>query len=248
MPFFSEFPLQNMNTRSYYEYTVYMMKTSSYIEPKGAKMTDNAKLSRRQRERRRHKEEILAAALKLFSEKGFHAVSMQEIATAAEFATGTLYNFFASKEALFEELTHSRGDRIVSDLTAILDGPGEEVDRLRTFIRRQPALQEKHAEFIKVYVSEFGTRGAMVSKNREEDEFRTILDTKLAQLLEAGITRGVFRRVDAAITAKALRSVMETLAFEIAGHFDRAKATHAFAKVEQLFVEGLLLPGAGNDG
>jgi len=210
-------------------------------------MAENKKLSRRQRERQRHRDEILSAALKLFSEKGFHNVSMQEIAAEAEFATGTLYNFFPSKEALFEKMTRSYADRIVSDLTVILDAPGDEVDRLRAFIRHQPALLEKYAEFTKVYVSEFGTRGAMVSKNREEDEFHAILDAKVTQLLEAGITRGVFRPVDAAMTAKALHSVMETLALEIAGHFDKAEAADTFARVEHLFLEGLLLPGASND-
>jgi TetR/AcrR family transcriptional regulator len=236
-----------MNLHSYYEYIVYMTNICSHIETKGAKMTEKDRLSRRQRERRRHKEEILSAALKLFSEKGFHNVSMQEIASQAEFATGTLYNFFASKEALFEEMTLSWGDRIVSDLSAILDGPGDEVDRLRNLILQQPELQETHAEFIKVYVSEFGTRGAKVSKERKENEFHAILDTKLTQLLEAGIARGIFRPVDAVVTAKALHSIMETLAFELASHFDKAKAKEAFAKVEHLFLEGLLLPGARND-
>ena len=43
-------------------------------------MAENAKLSRRERERQRHKAEILSAAVKLFSERGFHNVSMNEIA------------------------------------------------------------------------------------------------------------------------------------------------------------------------
>jgi AcrR family transcriptional regulator len=210
-------------------------------------MTTNTKLSRRQRERQRHRNEILSAALRLFSQKGFHEVSMQEIAAEAEFATGTLYNFFPSKEALFEELTQSCAERIITDLSAILDVPGDEVDRLRTFIRRQPALLAEHAEFIKVYVSEFGTRGAKVSKKQEADQFHFILDAKLAQLLEAGMAKGVLRRVDPALTAKALHSILETLAFEMAGDFDKAKATDAFTKVEQLFLEGLLLPGACHD-
>jgi len=211
-------------------------------------MTEQEKLSRRERERRRHKAEILSAAVKLFSEKGFHNVSMSEIAAAAEFATGTLYNFFASKEALFDELAQTCGDRIVNDLVAILDGPGDEVDRLRAFIRRQPALQEENTDFIKVYVSEFGTRGAKVSKKRDETEFHRVLDTKVEELLESGIAKGRFRRVDAAVTAKAIHSIMETLAFEIAGHFDKAEATDKFAKVEQLFLDGLLLPEAPNNG
>jgi AcrR family transcriptional regulator len=210
-------------------------------------MTETDKLSRRERERQRHKEEILSAALKLFSEKGFHNVSMHEIASEAEFATGTLYNFFSSKEALFDELTQNCGDRIVKDLVAILDGPGDEVDRLRTFIRRQPALLEEHAAFVKVYVSELGTRGAMVSKKREEDEFHTVLDAKLAELLEAGIAKGVFRRVDPAVTAKAIDSIMETQAFETADDFDKAEAADMSVKIEQLFLEGLLLPEAHKD-
>ena len=52
------------------------------------------KLSRREREKLRHRKEMLDAALKLFSEKGFHNVSMHEIAQKAEFAIGTLYKFF----------------------------------------------------------------------------------------------------------------------------------------------------------
>ncbi len=211
-------------------------------------MKSVTKLSRRERERLRHRQEILSAALRLFAEKGFHNVSMQEIAAAAEFATGTLYNFFASKEALFEELTQNCGDRIVSDLTAILDGSGDEADRLRTFIRRQPALLQEHAEFIKVYVSEFGIRGAKVSKRKGESEFHTILNGKLEALLQAGIAKGLFRRVDSAVAAKAIHSILETVAFEMAGHFDMAAATDTFAGIEQLFLGGLLLPGAHNDG
>ena len=83
-----------------------------------------AKLTRKEREKLRHKEDILAAALHLFSSKGFHNVSMQEIAQASEFAVGTLYNFFESKDTLFDEMTKSCGEKITKALIVILDGPG----------------------------------------------------------------------------------------------------------------------------
>lgn len=92
-------------------------------------MADTDKLSRRQRERRRHKGEILSAALELFSEKGFHEVSMQAIAAQAEFATGTLYNFFASKEALFEEMTHAFS--VSSQCSNVIERNGQNKDRIR---------------------------------------------------------------------------------------------------------------------
>jgi len=198
-------------------------------------------LSRKQRERLRHRQEILDTSLKLFSERGFHNVSMQQIAEASEFAVGTLYNFFDSKEMLFEELMSSNGERIIATLVAILDAPGTEVDRLTNFIRYSPVLLEEHAEFMKLYVSELGTRGAKLSKRPQKKNFDDVLHTKLQQLLKAGIRKGIFRQVDPAVTTKAIFSTTETLAFEIAGRFDKNEAKDMFDKVEKLFVGGLLL-------
>lgn len=209
---------------------------------------DKTTLSRKEREKLRHKEEILAAALKLFSDKGFHNISMQQIAEESEFAVGTLYTFFESKEALFEELTNRCGDKMIGALMAILDAPGTEVERLTSFFRNSPILLEEHSEFIRLYVSELGMRGAKLSKRPEKENLDAVLNTRLQQLLEAGIRKGVFRRVDPAIATKAISSTIETLAFEISGRFDKAEAEEIFSKVEQLFIGGLLLPeDKGND-
>jgi TetR/AcrR family transcriptional regulator len=205
-------------------------------------------LSRKERERLRHRQEILDTSLKLFSEQGFHNVSMQQLAEASEFAVGTLYNFFDSKESLFDELTKSCGERITNKLIVILDGPGTECERLTNFIRYAPVLLEQYAAFIKLYVSELGVRGAKLSKRPAKEDFDAVLNTSLEQLLESGISKGIFRQVDPAITAKAIHSIIETLAFEIAGRFDKAEVTDMFEKVEQLFICGLLLPeDQGND-
>jgi AcrR family transcriptional regulator len=60
--------------------------------------------SRRERERAAHRAEILAAAERVFATRGWAAATMADIAREAEFAVGTLYRFFDSKEELFEEL------------------------------------------------------------------------------------------------------------------------------------------------
>jgi AcrR family transcriptional regulator len=172
---------------------------------------------------------------------------MQQIAEAAEYAVGTLYNFFESKQALFDELMKSSGEKIMESLMVTVDAPGTEVDRLTRFIRHTPELLEEHAAFVKLYVSEFGTRSGQLSKRRDRDEFKSALNAKLEQLLEASMRKGLFRRVDPAVTAKALNSTIEALAFEIVGQFDKAKAKDVFDKVEQLFIGGLLLPREQGD-
>jgi AcrR family transcriptional regulator len=50
------------------------------------------------------REAILAAALDLFAEYGFHATSVPQVAEKARVALGTIYRYFPSKEALVNEL------------------------------------------------------------------------------------------------------------------------------------------------
>ncbi len=46
------------------------------------------------------RERILRAARRLFAEKGYEATTTRDIAQAAEIATGTLFNYFPTKEAI----------------------------------------------------------------------------------------------------------------------------------------------------
>ena len=204
-------------------------------------MATNEKLSRRQRERLQHRNDILATALKLFSENGFHNVSMQEIATEAEFATGTLYNFFDSKEAMFNDLIKDCGKKIVDALGAILEGSDNEVERLRRFFRCQTDVFGEHGEFIRLYVAEFGRKGTGIRKDPDEDELGRVLDDKIEQLLRTGIRKGTFRNVDPAVTATAIHGTLQRLIFEAVGNSDRDQVKKVFSKAEELFVDGLLL-------
>ena len=47
---------------------------------------------------------ILEAATKLFRTRGFEATTTRDVAVAAEIATGTLFNYFATKEAIVATL------------------------------------------------------------------------------------------------------------------------------------------------
>lgn len=66
-------------------------------------------LTRRDRERQARSRAILDAALATFAEKGYEGATLDEVAESAEFAKGTLYNYFpGGKEeilfALFDEV------------------------------------------------------------------------------------------------------------------------------------------------
>jgi AcrR family transcriptional regulator len=65
------------------------------------------KQSRKQQLTTRRQEQILAAALEIFSQKGYSAATIPEIAKASGLAAGTIYLYFPSKRELFIKVIES---------------------------------------------------------------------------------------------------------------------------------------------
>jgi AcrR family transcriptional regulator len=89
--------------------------------------------------RRRRKEarpaEILEAGLAEFTERGFGAARMEDIARRAGVAKGTVFRYFATKEALFEAAVQSRLAPVLAGAEAALEQhPGPASDMLRALI------------------------------------------------------------------------------------------------------------------
>ena len=198
--------------------------------------------TRRERQKKRDQKDILDAALRLFTEKGFYNVSMHEIAAASEFGVGTLYNFFESKEALFDELIKDGSERIISEFSEILDRPFNAADRLSAFISQQPQLQHRYGELIKLHLSVFGIKGSRLTRVKDENLVHREINPKLVSLIDSGIREGLFRPVDPEITARALGAAIEALIFETAVERDNREVTGMFRALEQLFLDGLLKP------
>ncbi len=60
---------------------------------------------RKEREKERRRQQIIVAAKRVFSEKGFNKATMEDIATEAELSPGTLYLYFKNKEELYASLS-----------------------------------------------------------------------------------------------------------------------------------------------
>jgi AcrR family transcriptional regulator len=65
----------------------------------------------------RTRQQLLAAAARVFAEKGFAGASLEEIAELAGYSTGAVYYNFAGKEELFLELMRSGWSRQIERRT-----------------------------------------------------------------------------------------------------------------------------------
>jgi TetR/AcrR family transcriptional regulator, repressor of fatR-cypB operon len=71
--------------------------------------------TRKEREKQAHRLEIMAAARKLFLRQDYYETTLEEIAREAQFGKGTIYNYFSSKEELFQAII----DQILIDWEAM---------------------------------------------------------------------------------------------------------------------------------
>jgi len=75
----------------------------------------------RQRRKDARPQELLDAALQLFTEKGFAATRSEEVAARAGVSKGTLYLYYASKEELFKAAVREHLAERISDGQALLE-------------------------------------------------------------------------------------------------------------------------------
>jgi AcrR family transcriptional regulator len=72
------------------------------------------------------RELILAAALDEFSQNGFAAARLDDVAKRADVAKGTIYLYFKDKESLFQELLRAQISPVIGMLEAVLAAGGKE--------------------------------------------------------------------------------------------------------------------------
>jgi len=89
---------------------------------------------RKEREKERRRQQIIVAAKRVFSDKGFNKATMEDIAREAELSPGTLYLYFKNEEELYASLSL----RILQYLLIRVEhvnsekglGPDEKIDTL----------------------------------------------------------------------------------------------------------------------
>lgn len=171
--------------------------------------------SRREREKLQQRQDMLDAALVLFSEKGYHNVSMHEIAKKAEFAIGTLYKFFQNKEDLYKSLVMEHSEMFGEVIIGAMEAPGDGVEKLRGYAQAKADICHNNMAFVRLFLVEHTGPGYNVKTGLDEEDMRqryNIIIEKLASIFAKGIKSGEFRDIaDPYSLAMALDSTINAL-------------------------------------
>lgn len=152
--------------------------------------------TRRSPEERR--EQIMAAAVKLFARQGFARTTTKEIAQEAGLSEGTIYKYFASKQELLSAFIAQAG---VETLRPLLEGrEGEsEAEVIRGFFLDRLTLARRNLPLMKVVLGEalFDEKLAQAFASHVARPIIALLEDFLASRIRAGRLRPMEPRVAA---------------------------------------------------
>lgn len=184
------------------------------------------------------KEEIIESAAKLFSQKSYHDVTMDDIAEKVGVAKGTIYLYFDSKEKLYLEIleeTYEEIESILEKETAKGDpAPAklkkvlalifkfylQNIDALRILSRDETHLIREHYEFT--------------------EHWRLRRIKLYRKILEKGINEGSFRPSNTELTALIIFGLVRSVMF----YYKSENSPENIAEeVFSMISEGILAPG-----
>jgi AcrR family transcriptional regulator len=163
------------------------------LEAAMSETRQNRQADRRQR--------ILAAALDLFAQQGFHRTSTRQIAQAAGVAEGSIFNHFPTKkDLLVAVMAQIVDDYLGEDLVA--PPKTGTLELLRETFRSRLELGWRHAERIRFLLGEL-----LLNQDMRQSYFEAVilpLTDRVERLLEQRIAEGYVRPCNVRVVAGAL--------------------------------------------
>jgi TetR/AcrR family transcriptional regulator len=159
------------------------------------------------------REKVFQAAVNEFASKGYGNASMNSVVKAAAISKGSLFQYFKSKQGLFDAVVDMAAGRVTEYLKGVRDETAnlsffDRLERLLssgfTFIDRHPMLARIYFHLLQSGEAPFGSE-RLRRLNRRGDQF-------LAELIEHAIDRGELRsETDVDRVAFLINSILVTL-------------------------------------
>jgi AcrR family transcriptional regulator len=168
--------------------------------------------SKRDLAKEERRNQILDAALAVFSEKGFHTANVSDVAAGAGVSQGTIYWYFDSKEELFEA-------SVLYRFSGFGEGAMAAVADLETATEKLVALSEGMQVFVEDLEGLFMLFLSYWTSSPNRDlagkwwlDLLVEYKTAVSAIVQEGIEKGEFRPVDAESLVWALMAAYDGLA------------------------------------
>jgi AcrR family transcriptional regulator len=180
---------------------------------------------------------LLAAARRLFAERGYHATSTPEIVAAAGVSRGAMYHHFEDKAQLFEEVFKAVAKELettaAASVMALAEDPWRQMQAgLQSFLRLVAESRETQRIILIDGPAVFG----WAQWRRLESDYTSV---HMARMLERLMELGVMERAPVGTLARLIVAALNDAAMEIANAPEPRAALPEVAAALQTLVSGL---------
>ncbi|HXA48313.1 MAG TPA: TetR/AcrR family transcriptional regulator [Burkholderiaceae bacterium] len=197
-------------------------------------------------------QELLAAALDLFVERGYAATRLDDVASRAGVSKGTLYLYFTNKEDLFKAVIKENLVPVLGEAEQMIDQyQGHSTDLLKELIMTwwERIGDTQLSGITKLMMAESGNFPDVAQFYHDEVISRG--NAMIERALERGMERGEMRRLDAVevtqvIVAPVLMLMLWKHSFVACQSKPTAPISYLNAFIDLLF-NGLLTTKVGNN-
>lgn len=138
------------------------------------------------------REELMKAALTLFTQRGYSATTVRELVKAAGVTKPVLYYYFGSKEGLFLELMRTHFGRLEAVIDVYRKGEGSVRKRLTAMLDKGFAYVRQDLDFIRLmHAVYYGPPGE--APYFDFDAYHQRYHDLITRFFKEGIERGEFR-------------------------------------------------------
>lgn len=172
--------------------------------------TETKPRSLRERLKEATSAEILAAAEKVFADKGLYAGRMEEIAAEAGVSVGTLYNHFKDRDALYASLASQRRTELFEALDAALTRTEKQPfeQQLHAFIVCLTEQMEAKQAYLRIVMEAEHTRSEQREPALQKKTTMPLLRERIDKLLKRGLKARVLRADDAEVYSTMLLGIL----------------------------------------
>jgi len=183
------------------------------------------------------RQEILDAAVKVFSDRGVSKATVADIASTAGVAKGTVYLYFTSKDQLLGALRDRFVDELLGHVTDLLSqaGQGDWWELVDTTIESMADFMFEHERLMLVFVEE----GLSSDAAKVFPDVGNRVDEMFAAAIQQGIEAGACRATDPELMASFFHHAMEGTLMNACFHGDRLERDRFVAAATELVHKAL---------
>ena len=182
---------------------------------------------------------ILAAAVDVFAEKGFHRSRVADIARRAGVADGTIYLYFKSKDDILITIFEERMEVLLREARRVVDDAARPEAKLRAFARFHMTQVEENRALASVLQVELRLSNKFM-KEYEPKRLREYLDI-IGEIVREGQQRGEFRNdCNPIVIRRALFGALDEIAMQwtLTPH-PRYRLVSTAGEISEVFIRGL---------